>query len=248
MLLWYVILSENISTKQPNATINLILGRRHCFILIETDIRHKYRNTLLLRDGAFGQINAGPAIDSYNKSKGREMYMAKWSGGCSMTESPNDGGYMHSILHKAFGSPEFKCKTYADPPGMLYATLKAYLRRYLASASFQTLWKCIVAMEPFMDKAFTQSNTLSALSSVGLDGGEINVLTILSKNPEFAKIQSASRAEEIVQLTRSVFSSYWERNGIIHEDVFDQVFGAESDIDTLGDRAGKPLNAMATNR
>jgi hypothetical protein len=104
-------------------------------------------------------------------------------------------------------------------------------------------------MEPFMEKAFTKSNTLSALSSVGLDGGEINVQTILSKNPEFAKIQPDSRTEEVVQVTRSVFSSYWKRHhGIIHENVFDEVFGGESDIDTLGDRAGKPLNDMATNR
>ena len=100
-----------------------------------------------------------------------------------------------------------------------------------------------------MEKTFTKSNTLSALSSVGLDGGEINVRTILSKNPEFAKIQPDSRVEEVVQLTRTVFSSYWKRNGIIHENIFDEVFDGVSDIiDTLGDRTGKPLNEMATNR
>jgi len=165
-----------------------------------------------------------------------------------MTESPNDAKYMHSILHKLFRSSDFKCKTYADPPGSLYASVKLYLQKYLAPASFQTYWKCIVAMEPFMEKAFTKMNTLSALSSVGLDGGKINVETILSKNPEFAKINPTQRAEEVVQLTRSVFSSYWERHSLIHENIFDEVFGGETDIDTLGDRVGKPLNDMPTNR
>ena len=93
-----------------------------------------------------------------------------------------------------------------------------------------------------------KSNTLSALSSEGLDGGEINVQTILSKNTEFSKIQPISRAEEVFQLTRSVFSPYWGRHGIIHENIFDEVFGGVTDINTLGDRVGKPLNDMATNR
>lgn len=59
---------------------------------------------------------------------------------------------------------------------------------------------------------------------------------------------AASLVEEVVQLTRTVFFSYWKRNGIIHENIFDEVFDGVSDIDTLGDRTGKPLNEMATNR
>ena len=46
----------------------------------------------------------------------------------SMTESINDGGWMHSNLHSLFTSPNFKCKQAFDPPGILYSTLKEYLK------------------------------------------------------------------------------------------------------------------------
>jgi hypothetical protein len=66
-----------------------------------------------------------------------------------------------------------------DPPGPFFVRVKKYLEKYLAPASYKTYWKCIVAMKPFMLKAFTPSNVLSALRVGGFEGDSINIETIM---------------------------------------------------------------------
>lgn len=56
------------------------------------------------------------------------------------------------------------------------------------------------------------------------------------------------RAEYVLGITDTVFASYWEKNGLIHENIFDEVFEGENDIDALSNRIGKPLNELSTNR
>ena len=175
------------------------------------------------------------------------MFMAKWSGGCSMTESINDGGWMHSNLHSLFTSPNFKCKQAFDPPGILYSTLKEYLKDHLTPASFSTYWKCICAMVPFMLKAFSPMTVLSALELVGFDGDKINTKTIMGHNVEFASLDEAV-AQNLLGTIDTVFYNYWWKHGLIHENIFDEIFEGEADIDKLSDRVGKPLNELATNR
>lgn len=163
-----------------------------------------------------------------------------------MTEAINDLGYMQTILHALFHSADFKCKQYCDPPGALYDALKIYLKDYLHPASFDTYWKCIVAMEPFMDKAFTQMVILRALEIGGFEGCNINARTILGHNLEFCKL-SQDESDKVLALVETVFSSYRERNSLIHENIFNEVFDGEENIDTLGDRSGKSLNELTTN-
>lgn len=203
---------------------------------------------MLIRDGAYGQINAGPTMDRWNESKQRKMFMVKWSAGGSMSEAINDLGNMHNILHSLFSSPEFKCKDRSDPPGNRYLLLKHFLQKYLTPASFQTFWKCIISMETFMLKAFTPMNVQSALVKGGFEGDKINPRTIMSHNLEFAQIQPIERANELLRLIDTVFVPYWWNHGIIHEQIFNEVFDGEEDIDTLNVREGKPLNELATNR
>ena len=201
-----------------------------------------------MRDGAYGQINAAHGLHDWNVRHNHNMFMIKTSGGCSMSESPNDLGYMHSILHNLFKGKDFKCKVYDDPPDPSYAALKKYLKKYIVAASFDTFWRCIVAMRPFMGKAFTTMNILSALKLAGFEGGRIVIETVMAHNVEFGKL-GGSQSDKVLGLIRTVFCRYWWRHALIHEKIFDEVFDGEEDIDTLEDRVGKkPLNELATNR
>jgi hypothetical protein len=203
---------------------------------------------MLLRDGCFGQINAAPAIDAWAKEHGRSLFLAKYSAGCSMTESMNDLGHGHDGLHKLVSSSDFKCKQYEDPPGPLYAAAKAYLAKYLTPSSFKTYWKFLCCFEPFVLKALNPMNLLAAAKMSGFDGEKINIQRIMSHNLEFAQIQPPSEAEKLLGTIEGLFSSYWWHHGLIHENIFDEVFDGVDNIDALCDRAGKPLNQLATNR
>eukprot|EP01033_Poteriospumella_lacustris_P013318 gene13318-9543_t len=198
----------------------------------EQEIREKHKWTTLIRDGAFGQINIGPEMDKWNKDHGRHMFMAKWSAGCSMSEATNDLGYMHSILHKLFTSKDFRCHERSDPPGELYSALKTFRNTHLTPASFRTYWKCICAMELFMNKAFTPMTVQSALKKGGFEGDAMNATTILAHNPEFTRL-SVGQSSELLRLIDTVLKPYWWQNGLIHESVFDELFEGDDDIDTL---------------
>ena len=208
----------------------------------------KYAYTTHIRDGAYGQINAGYALHLWNQKKGRQMLQAKTSAGCSMTEATNDLGHMHDILHKLVSHKDFKCKQSPDPKGPLYSTVKTYLQTYMKPASFRTYWKFICRFQPFIFKAFTTSNVLSALELGGFHGDKIDIPQIMSHNHEFCKIQPSRKAEEVISLIETVFTDYWAENGLIHENIFDEIFAGEKNIDQLNNRVGKPLNELGTNR
>lgn len=201
-----------------------------------------------MRDGCYGQINAASQIDAWAKAKGRSLLLGKYSAGMSMTESLNDLGYGHANLKALIEHKDFKCKQYDDPPGACYAAAKKYLRTHLAPASFKTYWTLICAFEPFILKAMTPTTILSAAKAAGFDGEKINTLRIMSHNLEFAQIQPPKRAQDLLDTIETVFTPYWWQHGLIHENIFNEVFDGETDIDTLKDRNGKPLNVMATNR
>ena len=200
-----------------------------------------------MRDGAYGQINAAQGLHHWNVENSKNMLMVKTSGGASMTEAINDQGWMHSNLHKLFSSQDFKCKTYPDPPGPLYKALKDYLLLYFSPASFETIWKCIVTMKPFMGKAFSVITILSALLMAGFEGKKVNVQTVLNHNPEFNNLCEES-AQKVSDLVAIDLSTYWWQNGLIHEKIFDEAFNDDDDIDNNNHRRGKPLNELATNR
>ena len=201
-----------------------------------------------MRDGCYGQISAAEKIDVWAKGKGRTLLLAKYSAGCSMTESMNDLKFGHSGLHAAIASSDFKCEQRGDPPGALYAAAKKYLSQHLAPASFKTFWKLISAFEPFVLRAMNPQMLLSAAKLAGFDGEGIDTRRIMSHNLEFVQIQPPAKAEEVLALIDTVFAPYWARYGLIHENIFGEIFDGEANIDTLSDRAGKPLNDMATNR
>ena len=145
-------------------------------------------------------------------------------------------------------SSDFKCEQRGDPPGSLYAAAKTYLSKFLAPASFKTFWKLICAFELFVLRAMNPHSLLSAARVAGFDCEGNGTRKIMLHNLEFAQIQPASKAEEVLAIIDTVFTPYWTQHGLIHENIFSEVFDGETSIDTLGDRIGKPLNDMATNR
>lgn len=216
-------------------------------IIILTEIRKHYETVCFIRDGAYGQINIGPTLHEWCLKHQKKVLLLKTSGGCSMTEAINDLGFMHKILHSYYSGKLFKGREYDDPPGPLYAFVKEYLLKYLSPGSFETYWKFLCTLEPIVDKAFGQMTVLSALKIGGYDGRTINSKTIMGHNKEFAELDQ-DRSDYILDLVDSVFCSYWYYHGLIHENVFEEVFGGEWDIDTINNRTGKPLNELATNR
>jgi hypothetical protein len=88
---------------------------------------------------------------------------------------------------------------------------------------------------------------MSAAKMSGFDRESINLMRIMSHNKEFVEL-SASRAAEVISTIENVLSPYWWRHGLIHENIFDEVFEGETDIDTLCNQTGKPLNDLSTNR
>ena len=213
--------------------------------LIESK-KHKY--ACLLRDGCDSQIRAGPKITAYNKIKGRHIITAKYSAGCSMTESMNDGGHGHDGLHRLFESRDFKMRPYPDPASPLYTALKVFLERYITPASMKTYWAFVCAFEPYIKHAITPVIVKSAAKKSGFEADKINVRTIMSYNPQFIKL-THEKAEEVIDLIKTVLVPYFAANQWIPESMYPDLFPVESGYDfTLSTRSGTPLNDLVTNR
>ena len=77
-------------------------------------------------------------------------------------------------------------------------------------------------------------------------GAEVNIKKILGRNPEFASLEE-SKAQHVMKLVKTVFAPYWEDHGLIHENIFDENFVGEEDVDKLRNGQEKPLNKLATD-
>lgn len=189
-------------------------------------------------------FNATRQVHEWACSKGFNIVWAKYAGGCSMSQSPNDLGVQHKLMHQQFASSNYRYNDVCDPPGKPYADLKEYLSKYLEASSFKTLWKCFCKAEEFISRAFSTANIISSFK-VGGVYPRCN-RTVLSHNQEFCK-QSEKEAQYVLA-TIEPFSLCIDAKGYIHEDEFDQQFQEEENIDTLPRKTGMPLNEMATNR
>ena len=78
-------------------------------------------------------------------------------------------------------------------------------------------------------------------------GAEVDIEKILGHNPEFAGLEE-SKAQHVLKLVKTVFAPYWADHGLIHENIFDEIFAGEENIDKLRNRLGQPLNLLATDR
>lgn len=211
-------------------------------------IKAKHKFACLLRDGCDGQIRAGKQITAYNKAKGRNIITGKYSGGCSMVESMNDGGHGHDGIHRLFESKDFKMRPYDDPASSRYVALKSFLQKYLTPASFKTYWAFLCAFEPYIITACSPIVLKSAAKQSGFEGDSINVRRIMSYNTEFAKL-SDEKAEEVIGIILTVLVPFFTNNQWIPETLYPELFPVDSGFDfTLSTRSGTPLNDLTTNR
>ena len=144
---------------------------RQFFLLAEkSKILETYKCTALLRDGAYGQINAGPQLHTWAEGKNHNLFFCKTSAGCSMSEATNDLGHMHDALHKQFSGFHFKSSKIQLPPGANYAAANAHLKSFLSTESYNTYFRLLCFFESFMFKAFNPMSVRSALLQGGFDG------------------------------------------------------------------------------
>ena len=140
------------------------------FLDEKSKILEEYECTALIRDGAYGQINAGPQLHTWAAGKNHKLFLCKTSAGCSMSESTNDLGHMHDTLHTQCASSYLKCSKSQLPPGANYVAANAHLKSYLATESYNTYFKLLCFFESFMLKAFNPMTVRSALLQGGFDG------------------------------------------------------------------------------
>lgn len=123
---------------------------------------------IIAQDGAIPQVKA--IFHKVMAKCDREKFMIaflKFAAGCSMIQSPNDVGPCHSILKRLFSSSEFKWAEVNDPPYQNWKDLRLLLQSYVATTSFQSIWKALVRAPDFIDKACTRMNIKVGFSKSG---------------------------------------------------------------------------------
>ena len=133
-------------------------------------IREKFQYICIAFDRDHPQIVATERfLIPSNISKNQDLVFAKWAGGCSMTQSPNDNNRrMHPVLKKIYGDSKFRYDSIADPSGGKCVLLKAYLKKFLEPVSFRTMWKAMCYAPSTLQKACKSSSIRSAHHNTGI--------------------------------------------------------------------------------
>lgn len=196
---------------------------------------------LLLQDGAHGQIRA-LTMNLAAHAKKEKIYLGKYAGGCSMTQSANDVGNMHKVLKTLFHSNHFR---YSEPEEIEesdWIEFKKLLQKHMDSpASFKSVWKFFQSIDGYLQRSFCKATIASAFNAAGIV--PFNSRRILSKNKHYRELtrDKADAVKSKIDDLSDVFGKF----EMIPEGEFDRVLG---DLDNHVPTDGKPLNAMAVNR
>lgn len=209
-------------------------------------MRKRYEWICLACDGAYGQITAiTDQLSDYAYRHALNTLMMKYGAGRSLSESPNDLGWMHSILHRCFKKYKFKYGSYDDPSGKVWADMKSFLQKHLNSTSFNTVWRCFCHAEEFLDKAFTKSNIRSAFLISGI--APLDFVTVMSHNPHFRTL-SKEDAAWIISDAIPLVSEVCAEKGFVPEEDLKRILAVRPSTDNSVPRKGMALNDMSTNR
>jgi len=209
-------------------------------------MRKRYEWICLACDGAYGQITAiTDQLSDYAYRHALDTLMMKYGAGRSLSESPNDLGWMHSILHRCFKKYKFKYGPYDDPSGKVWVDMKAFLRKHLDSTSFHTVWRCFCHAEEFLEKAFTKSNIRNAFFISGI--APLDFVTVMSHNPYFRTLSKEDAAWIISDAIPQV-SEVCAEKGFVPEDDLHRILAVRPGLDNSAPRKGMALNDMSTNR
>lgn len=218
-----------------------------CAAATTTQMRKQYEWVCLACDGAFGQIDAttNKKFTEFMEKYAKHTVRTKWSASRSLSESPNDLGWMHSILHTSFSSYHFRYGAFKDPPGGVWKGLKEFLDKHLEKASFKTVWRALVHGKEYIEKAFNKKNILSAFRVAGIE--PFDTVTILAHNPHFNTLSPAD-AQWVVDTAVPELAEVCSKNGYVPEEDFKRVLEKRPGVDNSVARKGKKLNDMAVNR
>lgn len=205
-----------------------------------------YKYIAIFQDGAIGQIRAiEHTLLQYCDDNNMNIIFGKYAAGTSLTESPNDHGIMHALLHKFF-------KSSSDSENIEYTTfdwiqLKEDLN-VLDSQSFSSVWSCLLRAPNILNRAFTRHNISKAFSEAGIisSNGQFSDRRILAHCPHWYNLNSADQNWLISKLPE--FYEIFTQNGYIPEETYDNILGERSHIDTPPHRVGMLLNDMVINR
>ena len=93
-------------------------------ILLKLDT---FKEMVLAMDGALPQIDAMKNIvTNLNTSQQLNLTLVKYAAGCSMTQSPNDVGNMHRLLHMFFKNSRYALNDVSDPSGFVQCVATAF--------------------------------------------------------------------------------------------------------------------------
>jgi len=184
-------------------------------------------------------------VNDYCKRKGKNIFMIKYAGGSSMTQSANDTGKMHLLLKQCFASKAF---WYDDPPDMsdlsAYKGLQGVLKDTLDPSSYRTVWKCICNASLFLSKAFHPMNIRSAFATSGTV--PFNPGTIMNVSPTFRSLPQ-EEADYVMGLA-PILGETIQQKGYVPESTLDELFAEHPLLNDVAPKKGKPLNDMVTNR
>jgi hypothetical protein len=208
-----------------------------------------YAQVVVTSDGAQGQIDAVMVqINGWIKTNTFPVELIKYAGGCSMTQSANDVGAMHRILHACFKVPSYRYEDTADLAGGDVVKFKAVLKKYkMTPGSFNTYWKCLMHTPDFLEKASQPMYIKSAFKTAGV--APYNAKKILSVNPYFRKLNTDD-AQFVVDRIPELAEVYDEKD-VIHEQDYERILHKPGvgPMDNVGTKIkGKPLNQMAVPR
>lgn len=222
-------------------------GAGHAETMREKQIRLAHQFIAYFCDGAHPQIAAIlNTLNDRNLKKLLYFLYGKYAGGCSLTESINDVGRMHAILHQLFGSAAFRYeKNHAEPSGEVWRELKALLKNKLEPASFRTYWHCLVHYKAFVGKAFTRMNVQSAFAAAGVHPYKPEI--ILSSCPAFCELDEDD-ARYVIDSIDSLADCV-RAGGLVPEADFHRVLEGNPNCPHPERKVtGKPLNDMSTSR
>jgi hypothetical protein len=87
----------------------------------QTEYAEKFGQICIIQDGAYGQIQAiENKLIPWCKRHDYGITFAKYAAGCSLTQSPNDKGSMHSNLHRLFKKDFFRSDIAEPETGSWY--------------------------------------------------------------------------------------------------------------------------------
>ena len=83
-------------------------------------------------DGALEYIKAiENNVNSKCMTKNYNILFCKYAAACNMTQSPNDKGFMHAILHNEFKNCKYSDKPESESRNGLWNRLKIFLQKYI---------------------------------------------------------------------------------------------------------------------